>query len=70
MADEELKKYSREEIKEHRSSESTWIVVDGKVYDVTEFLDEVCQCVCVVIASDLEVVLFSLVPCSTLEGRR
>ena len=41
MGDESLKKFTWEEVKEHRSSESLWIVVEGKVYDVTEFLDEV-----------------------------
>ena len=47
MADEELKtlkRYTWEEVKEHRSSDSLWIVVNGKVYDVTPFLDEVCWC--------------------------
>ena len=41
MGDESLKQYTWEEIKEHRSSDSLWLVVDGKVYDVTDFLDEV-----------------------------
>ena len=41
MGDGSLKKFTWEEVKEHRSSESLWIVVEGKVYDVTEFLDEV-----------------------------
>ena len=41
MGDESLKQYTWEEVKEHRSSESLWIVVDGKVYDVTDFLEEV-----------------------------
>ncbi|KAN0061849.1 hypothetical protein ACQY0O_005842 [Thecaphora frezii] len=28
------------ELKQHKSEESAWTVVDGKVYDVTEFLEE------------------------------
>ena len=36
-----LKKYSWEEIKEHQSPESLWVVVHDKVYDVTNFMDEV-----------------------------
>ena len=37
----ELKKYSWEEVKQHSTSESAWVVLHDKVYDVTEFLDEV-----------------------------
>ena len=37
----ELKKYSWEEIKDHQSSGSPWLVVHDKVYDVTDFLEEV-----------------------------
>ncbi|EPQ31164.1 uncharacterized protein PFL1_01352 [Pseudozyma flocculosa PF-1] len=28
------------ELKQHKSDESAWVVVDGKVYDVTDFLDD------------------------------
>lgn len=33
--------YSWEEVKKHRSPESLWLVVQDKVYDVTEFMEEV-----------------------------
>lgn len=32
--------YSYQQIAEHNSSEDIWIVIDGKVYDVTKFMDE------------------------------
>ena len=32
-----MKEYTWEEIKEHSTPNSLWIVLDGKVYDVTEF---------------------------------
>ena len=38
----ELPKYSWEEVAEHNSAESLWIVVQDKVYDVTKFMEEVC----------------------------
>lgn len=31
---------SGQEVAKHNSRESCWIIVHGKVYDVTEFLDE------------------------------
>lgn len=31
-----------EEVKKHNSAESLWVVINGKVYDVTEFAKEVC----------------------------
>lgn len=31
---------SLEEVKRHTSEEDCWIIVHGKVYDVTSFLDE------------------------------
>ena len=36
-----LKKYSWEEVRQHQSRSSLWVVVHNKVYDVTEFMDEV-----------------------------
>ena len=39
--EETLRTYTWDEIKEHQSSESLWIVVHDKVYDVTEFMEEV-----------------------------
>ncbi|KAJ2818448.1 Cytochrome b5 type B (outer mitochondrial membrane) [Coemansia furcata] len=32
--------YTGEQIKQHSTREDIWIVVHGKVYDVTKFLDE------------------------------
>lgn len=32
--------YSLEEVKEHTTAKSCWIIVHGKVYDVTDFLEE------------------------------
>lgn len=40
-AGEELKKYSREEVKIHNNVNSCWMIIDNKVYDITKFLDEV-----------------------------
>ena len=37
----ELKKYSWEEVKQHDTSQSAWVVLHDKVYDVTKFLEEV-----------------------------
>uniref|UniRef100_A0A0N5APA1 Cytochrome b5 n=1 Tax=Syphacia muris TaxID=451379 RepID=A0A0N5APA1_9BILA len=39
-AGEELKKYSREEVKIHNNVNSCWMIIDNKVYDITKFLDE------------------------------
>lgn len=32
--------YTKEEVSKHNSRESAWIIVDGKVYDCTRYLDE------------------------------
>ena len=34
------KKISLEDCKSHNREEDCWLVISGKVYDVTEFLDE------------------------------
>lgn len=34
------KVYTLEDIKEHRTEESCWLAIHGKVYDVTDFLEE------------------------------
>ena len=34
------KKISLEDCKSHNKEEDCWLVISGKVYDVTEFLDE------------------------------
>ena len=39
--EESLAKFTWEEIAEHRSAESLWVVVHDKVYDITKFMDEV-----------------------------
>ena len=36
-----LPKYSWEEVAKHNTSESLWLVVHDKVYDITEFMEEV-----------------------------
>lgn len=35
-----VKSYTMEEVQKHSSEESAWIVVDGKVYDATSYLDD------------------------------
>eukprot|EP01039_Chlorochromonas_danica_P004241 gene4241-4660_t len=37
---EELKPYTKEEIAKHDKREDCWIIVDGGVYDVTNYVDE------------------------------
>ena len=39
--EELLSKFTWEEIAEHRSAESLWVVVHDKVYDITKFMEEV-----------------------------
>ncbi|SPC60721.1 probable cytochrome b5 [Ustilago sp. UG-2017b] len=34
------KKISMEELKQHNSHEDLWLLIDGKVYNVSKFLDE------------------------------
>ncbi|EFC47525.1 predicted protein [Naegleria gruberi] len=38
MTEENIKKFSWEEIEKHNHEESAWLVIDGKVYDVTKFI--------------------------------
>ena len=33
--------YTWDDIEKHKSAESLWVVIDGKVYDVTAFKEEV-----------------------------
>ena len=36
-----LPKYSWEEVAKHKTAESLWLVIHDKVYDITEFMEEV-----------------------------
>ncbi|TIB97702.1 cytochrome b5 [Wallemia mellicola] len=36
----ENKKYTIEDLKQHQSNEDMWLLINGKVYDCTKFLDE------------------------------
>ena len=38
--DDALKVISMSEIKKHTTEKSCWMLIHGKVYDVTEFLEE------------------------------
>lgn len=37
----DAKQYTIEQLKEHNSRDSFWMLLHGKVYDVTKFMDEV-----------------------------
>ncbi|KAM5538555.1 hypothetical protein V8D89_007888 [Ganoderma adspersum] len=37
MASKELKKFTREEVEHHNTEDSLWIIIDGRVFDVTRF---------------------------------
>ncbi|XP_071091535.1 cytochrome b5-like [Haliotis cracherodii] len=37
---EKLKTYRLSEVKQHKDSKSTWLVIHNQVYDVTKFLEE------------------------------
>ena len=39
--EEALKQFTWEEVQQHNNSSSLWIVIHGKVYDVTKFMEEV-----------------------------
>ncbi len=39
MAATDLQLYSREEVSKHDNASDAWVVVDGRVYDITAFLD-------------------------------
>jgi cytochrome b involved in lipid metabolism len=46
MGENQMKVYTMEEVKKHDKNSSTyWIVLDGKVYDVTKFLSEHPGCI-------------------------
>lgn len=52
--------FSFEDIAKHNTRDDLWMVINGKVYDITAFVDEVI----IVISPVLFFVLFSNVPCS------
>ena len=37
----ESKQFTLEEVAEHNSRKSAWLIIHDKVYDVTKFLEEV-----------------------------
>jgi cytochrome b involved in lipid metabolism len=37
---DEVKEYSLEEIREHKTSESAWCIYKNGVYDITKYIDE------------------------------
>ena len=40
MADEKLPTFTAEDVATHNTRDDIWFAVHGKVYDVTDFLDE------------------------------
>ncbi|OLP98306.1 Cytochrome B5 isoform D [Symbiodinium microadriaticum] len=36
----ELKKYTVAEVAKHNSRESIWVIIDGRVYDLTRYVDK------------------------------
>jgi hypothetical protein len=35
--------YTLETLKAHNTRDDLWLLINGKVYDVTKFMDEVCS---------------------------
>lgn len=44
MSEKEVKKYSLAQVRENANAKTPWIVINDSVYDVTEFLNDVCPC--------------------------
>lgn len=40
MSEAELKVYTIDEVKQHCTTDDLWLVYNGQVYDVTQYLDE------------------------------
>ena len=40
-SESKLKQYSLKEVGEHKSRQSIWVVIHDKIYDVTNFINEV-----------------------------
>lgn len=41
MTEQEVKKYSMAEVRQHTDAKSPWLVINDSVYDVAEFLADV-----------------------------
>lgn len=41
MSTQGLPAYSAQEVASHNTTESLWVIIDGKVYDVTSFQENV-----------------------------
>lgn len=39
----ETKLYTLAEVSKHNTNKSVWLVIHNSIYDVTEFLNEVCS---------------------------
>lgn len=42
MSDSETKLYTLAEVSKHNTNKSVWLVIHNSIYDVTQFLNEVC----------------------------
>ena len=59
MSVENLPVFTEEEVASHNTKESLWLIIDGKVYDVTEFQGDVsCNASSSSLAGSYQVPLF------------
>jgi cytochrome b involved in lipid metabolism len=42
MSEKEVKKYSMAEVREQADAKNPWMVINDSIYDVKEFLNDVC----------------------------